>query len=415
MSLTAARTDDPLDLGSRSDDLFPPICQPAFVYRDGDVIVEPEFDLRCGELMFCSGLVNTGQEQQQLHQQQQQQQRLQLLDHSAETTGQQQQRPISFKVSGGRSRSRNSEDRIQSKVTDDYFGCATTTQTANDLETSLEHHVIGRSEEGRRIGGGVDVLDHKRIPDSVWTEFTETFRAIESAVIEGLRCSISVHHQEITIDRPLATPVDPSSSSSTLVTCRQIIVAPKPPDVHPADCTRALEVPINLCASWSSTGSDSGIDNVRIKKELPEAQHPSSSSSISDFRFPCSSDSGRPVVGCYKVEDSDVRPSCVFWPRQFRQMTRTVTASASVPGGGGEGVQLSASKKLFSVDSSTVTTARFEGGGGGGGRRHYLHVSPSLPTEYFRSSFANKSACRYSAVETFRTKVRRLRPIGAVA
>lgn len=43
-------------------------------------------------------------------------------------------------------------------------------------------------DEDADDGGGGHA--QQRMPDSVWSEFTETFRVIELAVSEGLRCSI---------------------------------------------------------------------------------------------------------------------------------------------------------------------------------------------------------------------------------
>ena len=57
--------------------------------------------------------------------------------------------------------------------------------------------------------GAGDVTHTQRIPDSVWSEFTETFRVIELAVSEGLRCSIDAPSTAFQPELELPTDLPP--------------------------------------------------------------------------------------------------------------------------------------------------------------------------------------------------------------
>lgn len=368
-------------------DVFSPVYQPTLIC-DNDLIVGSEFDLRSGscssDLMLCTEI---GARQHRNRQP------LGTEDDALQETNENE--TMRERVADGRDPwvADGEKQSTTKKRSSEEFQLCLSLQS-DDLggdETSVQSM---RGDEGSAGlgGGGTDVAaagTYKRIPDSVWTEFTEAFRAIESAVIEGLRCSISVHHSEFTFDRPHPTPA--GGDSSAKVTRHQIIVAPKPEQF--ALSGRRHGAPIDLSTFIHEP------NEVRIKTEPPEAA--TTVLPLPDENSYFSFESSYPLQ-TYKVEDEatiDERPSCVFWPpcqshHQFRHLKRTVTASTNVPVGSS-----SSASRLFTRDSTTVTT-RFQAG------RQYFHVSPSLPTEYFSSTYANKSPCRYSKVEAFRAEVR---------
>jgi len=82
-----------------------------------------------------------------------------------------------------------------------------------------------RSCADDEVGGGGRT---QRIPDSVWSEFTETFRVIELAVSEGLRCSIDAPpatfqpELEMSVDLP---PADRDNRQYSLQLTRRDVSA----------------------------------------------------------------------------------------------------------------------------------------------------------------------------------------------
>lgn len=357
-------------------DVFSPVYQPTLICDNDLIVGGSEFDFRSNDLMLCTEF---GAKQQR-HQRQQ----LNTEDGGQDAN---EDETTPEKVADGKDPWTDGEKQSNAKKrsSEEFQLCLSLQPEDLGGETSVQG--IRGDEGAGGLGGGTDAGTHKRIPDSVWTEFTEAFRAIESAVIEGLRCSISVHHSEFTIDRPHPTPAGVDSSAK--VTRHQIIVAPKPEQF---DLSGRHGAPIDLSTSLHEP------NDVHIKTEPSETA--TTVLPLSDENRCFSFESSHPLQ-TYKVEDEatfDERPSCVFWPpcqshHQFRHLKRTVTASTNVPAGS------SAASRLFARDSTTVTT-RFQAG------RQYFHVSPSLPTEYFSSTYANKSPCRYSKVEAFRTEVR---------
>ena len=69
----------------------------------------------------------------------------------------------------------------------------------------------------------------QRIPDSVWSEFTETFRVIELAVSEGLRCSIdappATFQPEVEMSTDVVAPVDRDNRQYSLQLSRRDVTA----------------------------------------------------------------------------------------------------------------------------------------------------------------------------------------------
>ena len=93
--------------------------------------------------------------------------------------------------------------------------------------TDVERPSLGSVTTPRTCGddGGGQA---QRIPDSVWSEFTETFRVIELAVSEGLRCSIdappATFQPELEMSADVA-PVDRDNRQYSLQLTRRDVVA----------------------------------------------------------------------------------------------------------------------------------------------------------------------------------------------
>lgn len=62
----------------------------------------------------------------------------------------------------------------------------------------------------------------QRIPDSVWSEFTETFRVIELAVSEGLRCSIDAPPPTFQPELEMSADMAPLDQYSVQLTRRDV-------------------------------------------------------------------------------------------------------------------------------------------------------------------------------------------------
>lgn len=102
---------------------------------------------------------------------------------------------------------------------------------------------------------------YERIPDSVWSEFTETFRVIEMAVSEGLRCSLDGHHllhhpsSSVTglhrqqLQQQQQTPSPPPPHQSSVLNGQQ-------EDVEDLEAAAAVESPTTAacCGSGGSGG-----------------------------------------------------------------------------------------------------------------------------------------------------------------